>query len=713
MTDERAAYVDQMFGRIKGYAAVAVKRSETSWDERTFAWPGERAKLLAWAETNASSGNIFICPSLRQHAGRAKNDMAGGLCEWLWADVDWDKIPLNNRDSIKRKIARIGTYTVGSGSGDNVHVYVRLAAAVDSARHIVLNTGLRDYLWADNKHADNSLLRLPGTTNWKTRNGTKVRVVGGNGKARTVDALMALSEFQKVTTRDIGEVDDDWSHVDVTLTGRLRRMCAMGVDEAVGRYGSRHGAVWGVASELIKAGMTPDQVHTAMDSFPAGVDKQDTERGYSLHRDVSRRLAHHATELANVVGAVEDDDESAFEEAVEDASDPYLDAIMANPDIPDHIKALARREHEHRRARRLADEIESEQRFVRPSDDSTYWLSDAIKQPPEPEPFLIQGMAHMRANVVIVAQYKVGKTTFVMGSLIKSLVNGTPFMGKHDVPTEGRIVGHWNLEMDDRQLTDEYARPVQWAAERRVAVWGGVGWPMDITTPRGHAWAVEWLRGCGAQVWTIDSWTALAAMCNVNENLDSEVSRVTMAIDRIKKDADVDAFFMVAHTGRGENNRERLKGAVELDRWCNSRWVITKEEDRPDRFMKVEGRGTNIETTVLYFNPETREYTWGVGSKLETQADHEVKLCAEICRAAPGITKERLVTALKRELKFRTDGPARDVINDAAERGFIEIRKVRQAQHHYVIDETTVKASGGGATPRQVNMTKVSDRRHR
>lgn len=286
--EQASEYLGKLFGDAEGHVAVAVKGTDESWEERTFAWPDDRSRLLAWARDHTATANVFVCPALRSKGSRAKGD--GKAMRWLWADVDWDKVPEARRERVQERIDKIGTYIVGSGTGDNVHVYVKLREEVSPAEHLMLNTGLRDHFYADNKQADSSLLRLPGTVNRKTADGSPVGVVGGHGKSVSAAKLRGLKAWANVRATRTDGVIGDWTPVDVSgVKIRWRRMARMSVDEGTGRYKKRHLAVNAVVKDLIKAGLSADQIHTLMNDFPCAIAKRDDEHfAYDVHKDIER-----------------------------------------------------------------------------------------------------------------------------------------------------------------------------------------------------------------------------------------------------------------------------------------------------------------------------------------------------------------------------------------------------------------------------------------
>lgn len=689
-------YLDLLFGQSEGYVAVAYKGPRNSWQEQQFEWPTDRQKLLWWADQHAR-GDVFICPALRGDAHtRRKND--GVDMHWLWADVDMDKVPEGKQSLVRQRIAQLGSYVVSSGTGDNCHVYVELDRAVTVAEHYALNTGLRDYLYADAKHADNSLLRLPGTTNHKPDAGA-VGARGGNGKRFRVDSLRKLRAFNRVVGGVSGGVVD-WTRVDVSdVPAKLRRLASMSVDEATSRYGGRYKAEWAVIGDLHRAGLTVDEIHSLMDTFPPALDKADDEHGaHDVHKTVAKRL--RAIEDAQRVIDEGGDDDSPFH----DLSDEELaEHEKQAPDNPALRKELDRRE-----VRRQADHIEAMRRFMAPPDDVSWNAADALRNPPEGHKYLIgpnedgtKGLAGLKHNVVITAQYKTGKTSMVLASLARSLCDGVPFLDQF--PTPMRVVGHWNMEMEGNELLHDYIGVADFDYPHNLHVANLRGYGVNILTELGKAWAVQWLRDRGVQVWTIDSLARLLRMCGVKEQDNFEVLNVLMAIDEIKIEADVDVCFVIAHTGRVEmaEGSERARGATVIDDWPDARWIITKQGEI--RFIAVEGRGVALPATSLNFNHETKVSTLGVRGKDEVAADGAVQCVVKIVEANAGVSKTTLANMVRRVLSCGS-AAAVDAIEDAVVGGWIEPRRVTKPgggratiKHYPIVDD-----GGEGRVKRRV-----------
>ncbi|GIJ75996.1 hypothetical protein SAMN05443287_106197 [Micromonospora phaseoli] len=288
MNRERAArYLRRMFGSHTGYVALAAKRTDQKGmsDRKRFRWPGQQNAILDWAEAESAKGyNVFVCPALRDNEGEPKAG-AGVNLRWLWAEVDWQTVPETKRAEVEVRIKELATFKVRSGSTHdgrrNVHVYVKLPRVVSGDEHYQLNTGLKEYLYADAKQSDVSYLRLPGTFNHKTSDPVPVGMFKGTGRQISNDDLNRLrtramrratapAEWERV---DVSHVAKRWKRLAHTLPG-----CHPIAD--------RSKALWAIIGDLIKAGLTKDEIHTLMDDAPMALARDNPDR---VHQDIEKR----------------------------------------------------------------------------------------------------------------------------------------------------------------------------------------------------------------------------------------------------------------------------------------------------------------------------------------------------------------------------------------------------------------------------------------
>lgn len=169
-------YFDVVLGDREGVVCVAFGRKpfrnerdkykHDDWAELTYAWPAEREKLAADVAREVATGDpvdIYVCPAVRNTwvQERAKGNAKPPAV--LWTDLD--DIPANV--DLYAELVAAGSLVVPSGSDGHQHLYVPLAHPIDLGTFNRLNKALADKLGGDAKWPDNSLLRMPGTFNWK------------------------------------------------------------------------------------------------------------------------------------------------------------------------------------------------------------------------------------------------------------------------------------------------------------------------------------------------------------------------------------------------------------------------------------------------------------------------------------------------------------------------------------------------------------------
>lgn len=516
----------------------------------SFEWPRQKKQVLAWIEDKSTRGEVYYCPALRQDESRKKGNAVDGGLQWLWADVDMEKVPADRIEGVKRAIGLLSTLTVKSGTGDNCHVYVKLEGGeVTAENHEYLNTLLRDLLCADNKQADNSLLRVAGTYNYKgvgksksgadeSRSGVRDVVYeenrkggGRRGKSLGVDVVSSWLEkhWDKIAagnkkgedlnglrTRlargggydDRGKEGVDWirsddARVRAVLRGSIRQMVST-TSQSVkdGEFkGRRYMAVQAVAEKLyMRLDGDRNLVHTLMDDFEPGRDKEAEERSYSLHRDLERvldaldagleveetgelsesarkrveakkakkerlRQAREAAAARRGEGG-ESDWEGGSNEGDElgGGGDDESDEDYWHPD-PERLERQEARKYwgiktgeAARRRVRAEEAAETMPSLDDVIDDSTgevlkagtfETFEEMERKGIQDQQFAIEGLCGVGHSVTITAQYKTGKTTFAL-NLAKALVsdNEERGAGSSDGGRRGDFLGNVRLLKD-------------------------------------------------------------------------------------------------------------------------------------------------------------------------------------------------------------------------------------------------------------------------
>jgi len=191
-----AGYVDVVLGERSGFLAVAFghdpyrdatgRYRHRPWTERRYPWPAGREQLgtdLARVIVAGERADVYVCPAVRFTDDRRKGSaLPPAVC---WADLDG---PSTDPDLF----ATLEPFTVESGSDGHRHMYVILTRPVDLGMHARLNKALATRLGGDAKWSDESLLRLPGTLNYKTDPPAAVRPLPWSGRVWDPGDLAAL-----------------------------------------------------------------------------------------------------------------------------------------------------------------------------------------------------------------------------------------------------------------------------------------------------------------------------------------------------------------------------------------------------------------------------------------------------------------------------------------------------------------------------------------
>ncbi|MDB5288739.1 MAG: hypothetical protein JWR05_3688 [Mucilaginibacter sp.] len=194
---DRPGVVCLAFGR-KPYRDRNNRYKHQDWTEVQFTWPGEReamTRAVAQEMVDGEPVDVYVCPAVRQGGAkkRRKGDALPPLS--LWFDLD-------GPPSDQAFLDQLGALIVASGQPGHRHGYVPLSRPIDLGTHAALNKALAARLGADAKWSDESLLRLPGTWNWKptippdgTPAGEKLLVTVEQAATRTWDPADLAAEL--------------------------------------------------------------------------------------------------------------------------------------------------------------------------------------------------------------------------------------------------------------------------------------------------------------------------------------------------------------------------------------------------------------------------------------------------------------------------------------------------------------------------------------
>jgi RecA-family ATPase len=161
-------------------------------------------------------------------------------------------------------------------------------------------------------------------------------------------------------------------------------------------------------------------------------------------------------------------------------------------------------------------------------------------------------------HVLLVAQYKTGKTTLV-GNLVRSLVDGKPFLGVANVrPVPGVVI--LDFEMSESQieswLRDQNIRNTD--SVHLVSLRGAAS-SFDILNPvRRREWAAT-LLSTGAHLAVLDCLRPAMDALGLDEH--REAGRWLTAFDELLKEANIPEALVVHHSGHGRPAADgRIRG---------------------------------------------------------------------------------------------------------------------------------------------------------
>ena len=238
-------------------------------------------------------------------------------------------------------------------------------------------------------------------------------------------------------------------------------------------------------------------------------------------------------------------------------------------------------------------------------------LADGIPEVPE----FVDELAKAKMKVLIVAQFKAGKTTLAM-NLANAAVTGDPFLGKYPVHlSKGATVTYFNFELSQEQallwITDMGISETPGAGDRLfLDHWAGCRMPLP--SPHIEDYIVKLLLRRKSAMWIIDPFSAAYPG---EENSNTEVSAWTDAIDRIMDRAGLKLVVLVSHTGEsgaGEGGPRKARGATRLMDWMSVLWRYSHDGEGQDippsnnRYLRAFGRDVDVPEITLDYDSATR-----------------------------------------------------------------------------------------------------------
>lgn len=258
-------------------------------------------------------------------------------------------------------------------------------------------------------------------------------------------------------------------------------------------------------------------------------------------------------------------------------------------------------------------------------------LRERLARPHKPIAYRIDNLQPADSRVMLAAQFKAGKTTLI-GNLIRSLVDGDPFLGRYvATPTPGAV---WLLdfEMSDSQL-DDWLRAQCIRDDDRVVVvpMRGRAAAFDILNPSlMAAWANRMREGAASYL-ILDCLRPVLDAVGLDEHRDA--GRFLVAFDALLADANITEAAVVHHMG---HTGERARGDSRLRDWPDAEWRLVRKNDEPGspRFLTAYGRDVDVAESQIAFDPITRHLVVSGGSRKDAKAVAALAVVIELLRDA-------------------------------------------------------------------------------
>jgi hypothetical protein len=244
-------------------------------------------------------------------------------------------------------------------------------------------------------------------------------------------------------------------------------------------------------------------------------------------------------------------------------------------------------------------------------------LDVLLSEPDTPIRYRIDQLAPEGGRVLLSAQYKAGKTT-VVGNLLRSLVDGEPFLGVFAVSQPVKRAVLIDTEMSEGTMR-------RWLRDQDITHTDAVA---DVITLRGNvstfnllddACRQEWaarLRELGCDYLVLDCLRPVLDALGLDENRDA--GRFLVAFDALLADAGIPNAVIVHHMG---HVNERARGDSRLQDWPDAIWQIVRETEAPDsaRYFKAYGRDVDVHEGRL--DPSGRRLTYSRGSRQDAKTE--------------------------------------------------------------------------------------------
>lgn len=297
-------------------------------------------------------------------------------------------------------------------------------------------------------------------------------------------------------------------------------------------------------------------------------------------------------------------------------------------------------------------------------------MADFLSVPDPVIRYRIDDLLPAGGRVLLAAQYKAGKTSLI-ANLLRSLVDGDPFLGKFTTNTLERVL------LIDTELDEDMLR--RWLRVQGIRAQNAINLislrgrlsTFNVIDDRTRAQWAEIISG--AQFVVLDCLRPCLDAMGLSEKEDAGI--FVTAFDALCRECGAPEALIVHHMG---HNEERSRGDSRLLDWPDVLWKIVRDNgddddaENGDRFFSAMGRDVNVPESQLDWQPLTRALTICGGGRIDKQAHGFVDAIIDVMLtpgAAEGLSQTQLVNKLKAYGVGRNI--ARRAVAKAIERGIL------------------------------------------
>jgi len=289
-------------------------------------------------------------------------------------------------------------------------------------------------------------------------------------------------------------------------------------------------------------------------------------------------------------------------------------------------------------------------------------LADFLAIPDEDVAYRMDQLWPTGGRVVLSAQHKAGKTTMI-GNVIRSLVDGSDFLGSFVTQPAHRVVLIDN-ELDERMLR-------AWLRDQGVIN----TYQVDLLPLRGKVSTFNILDPATRARWaehikpadTLIFDCLRPALDALGLSEDKDAGRFLEAFDELAMLAGIPESMIVHHMG---HNGERSRGDSRIQDWPDALWTLVRDKDPDDgtpqsgipRYFSAYGRDVDFKQSLLGFDRPTRRLTIAGGSRSDEKGRELVPVVCDYiknCVTAPS----------KNQVEKDLDDHPRDKVRGAVDWG--------------------------------------------